>query len=148
MAESAARIEDGALEFQLAYGDCDAVGIAYFAIYYRWMERCYTTWLYSHGLRGGELIDDVGVMTVGLNSSARYLQTVRVFDALHCQAVAERIGTTSYAVGFEFTRDGQLVTKGVMTFAVRDPGSFGKAPIPEPLARALSSLPAPRFAVE
>lgn len=145
MTEHNPRIEDGALEFQLAYGDCDAVGIAYFAIYYRWMERCYTSWLYSHGLRGGELIDDLGVLTVGLDSSARYLQTVRVFDRLHCQAVAERIGTTSYAVGYEFTRDGELVTKGVMTFAVRHPETFGKAAIPEPLATALAALPAPRF---
>jgi acyl-CoA thioesterase FadM len=25
------------IRFQLSYGDCDTVGIAYFAIYYPWM---------------------------------------------------------------------------------------------------------------
>ena len=143
---AAARIEDGQLEFQLSYGDCDAVGIAYFAIYYRWMERCYTNWLYAQGLRSGELADEIGVITVGLNSSARYLQTVRVFDELHCQAVAEHIGNSSYTIGYEFTRDGELVTKGLMTFAVRDP-EFAKAAIPDRLRQVLESLPAPRFDV-
>ncbi len=137
-------IARGTLDFQLAYGDCDVVGIAYFAIYYRWMERCYTSWLHANGIRSGETMDQLGVVTVGLSSSARYLNTVRVFDRIRCQAVAERIGTTSYRIGFEFTRDGELVTKGEMTFAVRDK-DFAKSPIPPKLAGVLVTLPAPSF---
>ncbi|WP_235831333.1 acyl-CoA thioesterase [Gordonia zhaorongruii] len=136
----------GRLDFQLAYGDCDVVGIAYFAIYYRWMERCYTNWLYANGIRSGETMDELGVVTVGLSSSAQYLQTVRVFDEIRVQAVADRVGTTSYRVGFEFTRGDELVTKGQMTFAVRD-GDFAKAPIPGRMAEVLSGLPAPSFDV-
>ena len=68
------------LGFQLAYGDTDTVGIAYFAIYYRWMERCYSTWLYSHGIRSGQMAEDLGAVTVGISSGCRYVDTVEVFD--------------------------------------------------------------------
>ncbi|MBM7365835.1 acyl-CoA thioesterase [Gordonia hydrophobica] len=137
-------IAGGTLDFQLAYGDCDVLGIAYFGIYYRWMERCYTSWLFANGLRSGELLADLGVITVGLSSSAQYTQTVTVFDRLRCQAVADRIGASSYTVGFEFTRGDELVTRGQMTFAVRD-ADFGKAPIPQRLRDVLGTLPPPSF---
>jgi acyl-CoA thioesterase FadM len=138
----------GRLGFQLAYGDTDTVGIAYFGIYYRWMERCYSTWLYSHGIRSGQMADDLGVVTVGMSSGCRYVDTVEVFDEIVCQAVVDRVGTTSYAVGFEFTRGSDLVTKGQMGFAVRQAEDFSKAPIPERLLKALGELPPPRFDVQ
>lgn len=134
------------LTFQLSYGDCDAMGIAYFAIYYRWMERTYTSWLYSHGLRSGDLEPDLGIVTVGVSSGATYHRTATVFDELVCQAVLDRIGTSSYAVGYEFTCDDELVTRGRMTYACRD-SSFAKAPVPDRLAGVLRTLPSPRFDV-
>jgi acyl-CoA thioester hydrolase len=73
---------------------------------------------------------------------------VKVFDEIVCQAVAEHIGNSSYAVGFEFTRGETLVTKGQMVFASRNPDDFSKAPIPERLLKALHSLPEPRFDVQ
>ncbi|HEY9524318.1 MAG TPA: thioesterase family protein [Thermopolyspora sp.] len=134
------------LTFQLAYGDCDAVGIAYFAIYYRWMERAYSTWLYSHGIRSGEMGDRLGILTVGINSSATYLRTVKVFDELTCQLVLDRIGTSSYSIGYEFTREDELVTRGGLVYACRDL-EWGKTPVPEKLAAILRTLPGPRFDV-
>ncbi|TYL46364.1 acyl-CoA thioesterase [Nocardioides sp. BGMRC 2183] len=139
--------EKGRLGFQLAYGDTDTVGIAYFGIYYRWMERCYSTWLYANGIRSGQMADDLGVVTVGLSSGARYVDTVEVFDEVVCQAVADRIGESSYAVGFEFTRGETLVVKGQMVFASRNPADFSKAPIPARLRKVIESLPSPAFDV-
>ncbi|MFD4254407.1 acyl-CoA thioesterase [Amycolatopsis thermoflava] len=138
---------EGRLAFQLAYGDTDTVGIAYFDIYYRWMERCYSTWLYSLGVRSGQMAEELGIVTVGLSSGCRYLDTVRVFDEIVCQAVAEHVGQSSYAIGFEFTRDDALVTKGQMVFAARNPADFGKASLPDALRKAIHSLPRPRFDV-
>ncbi|MBB3665194.1 MULTISPECIES: acyl-CoA thioesterase [Prauserella salsuginis group] len=134
------------LTFQLSYGDCDAMGIAYFAIYYRWMERTYTTWLYSHGLRSGDLEPDLGVVTVGVSSGATYHRTAQVFDELVCQAVLDRVGTSSYTVGYEFTCEGDLVTRGQMTYACRDE-TFAKTAVPDRLAGILRTLPSPRFDV-
>ncbi|GGO80026.1 acyl-CoA thioesterase [Nonomuraea cavernae] len=134
------------LTFQLAYGDCDVVGIAYFGIYYRWMERAYTTWLYSQGIRSGEMQEQLGILTVGISSGATYIQAVKVFDELTCQVVLDRIGASSYVVGYEFTRDDELVTRGQMTYACRDL-DWKKAPVPEKLRAVLESLPAPRFDV-
>jgi acyl-CoA thioester hydrolase len=133
------------LRFRLSYGDCDAVGIAYFAIYYPWMERAYTGWLYDHGLRSGELVDSLGVLTVGVHSECTYQRMVRVFDELTIRLVLDRVGTTSYSVGFDFVRgdaeNGEVVTHGAMTFVCRDPGSGGKAEIPERLLAVLRTLP-------
>ena len=138
-------IERGRLSFQLSYGDCDVVGIAYFAIYYRWMERLYSTWMYSHGIRSGETVDDFGVVIVGVNSNVDYLTTVTVFDELDIQMVAARVGSSAYTVGFEFTRGGEPVTRGSMTFAVRTAGDFAKTEISARLREVLGTLPAPTF---
>jgi acyl-CoA thioester hydrolase len=134
------------LTFRLAYGDCDTVGIAYFAIYYRWMERAYTTWLHSHGIRSGEMQEQLGILTVGISSGATYRQPARVFDELTCQVVLDRIGDSSYTIGYEFTRGGELVTRGHMTYACRAL-DWAKAPVPEKLETVLRTLPAPSFDV-
>ena len=130
------------IRFRLSYGDCDTVGIAYFAIYYPWMERAYSGWLYDHGLRSGELVESLGVLTVGVHSECTYQRMVRVFDELTVRLVLDRVGTTSYTVGFDFVRDGEIVTHGAMTFVCRDPGNGGKAEIPERLLAVLRTLPA------
>ena len=129
------------LSFRLAYGDCDTVGIAYFAIYYPWMERAQTLWLYSHGLRSGELVDQLGVVTMGVHSECTYKQMVRVFDELTIALTLDRVGTSSYTIGFDFLRDGDVVTHGAMTFVCRSPEG-GKAAIPERLLEVLHTLPA------
>lgn len=140
-AEAAARqTAAGRLSFQLAYGDCDVVDIAYFAIYYRWMERTYSTWLHAHGVRSGQMQEDLGIVTVGVSSGASYLRPARVFDRLTCQLVLDRLGTSSYTVGFDFTRDDELVTRGHMTFACRSL-DWAKTPVPERLAAILRTLP-------
>jgi len=131
------------LSFRLSYGDCDALGIAYFAIYYRWMERAYSSRLYDHGLRSGELVESLGVLTVGAHSECTYKRLVRVFDELTVRLVLDRLGTTSYTVGFDFVRAGEVVSHGAMTFVCRDPESGGKAAIPERLLAVLRTLPAP-----
>jgi YbgC/YbaW family acyl-CoA thioester hydrolase len=131
------------LSFRLSYGDCDALGIAYFAIYYRWMERAYSSRLYDHGLRSGELVESLGVLTVGAHSECTYKRMVRVFDELTVRLVLDRLGTTSYTVGFDFVRAGEVVSHGAMTFVCRDPETGGKATIPERLLAVLRTLPAP-----
>jgi acyl-CoA thioesterase FadM len=132
--------DDGQLRFQLSYGDCDTVGIAYFAIYYPWMERAYSTWLYSHGLRSGELAEQLGFITVGVHSECTYKAMVRVFDELIVRLVLDRVGSSSYVVGFDFLRDGEVVTHGSMTFVCRTLEG-GKATIPDALMKILRTLP-------
>jgi acyl-CoA thioesterase FadM len=131
------------LTFQLSYGDCDTVGIAYFAIFYPWMERTYSTWLFSRGIRSGQMMEQLGVYVVGLKSQCRYLAKCEVFDSLTTQLVRNRIGTTSFAVGCDFMRGTQLVAQGEIEFACRGP-DHAKAALPALLIEALSSLPEAR----
>jgi YbgC/YbaW family acyl-CoA thioester hydrolase len=128
------------LTFRLSYGDCDVLGIAYFAMYYPWMERAYATWLYSHDIRAGELQEEFGVIVVGVHSECTYRQMVRVFDELTVRLVLDRIGTTSYTLGFDFVRDGETVTHGAITFVCRRPEGGG-AEIPGRLMSVLRTLP-------
>ncbi len=131
------------LGFQLSYGDCDAVGIAYFAIFYPWMERSYSTWLYAHGIRSGQMSEQLGVYTVGLESRCRYVGMCRVFDVLNTQLVLRHLGTTSFVVACEFRRDGELVAVGEISFACRSL-DHQKTPMPPALLAALNSLPQAR----
>jgi len=133
--------------FQLSYGDCDAIGISYFAINYPWMERTYSVWLHTFGLDSHTMLDTIGAYTVGLKSECRYITTCEVFDELTCTVVLDHLGTSSYALGFDFDRGGQLVAHGKITFAVRN-ADGAKTPIPEALLSALQTLDAPQGAPE
>lgn len=126
--------------FQLSYGDCDTVGIAYFAIFYPWMERTWSTWLYSHGIRSGQMTEDFGVYTVGMQSACEYLAPCHVFDVLRTQLVREHVGTTSFSIGCEFWRGEELVARARLLFACRGL-DHAKAPMPDALMTALASLP-------
>lgn len=125
--------------FRLSYGDCDAAGIAYFAIYYPWMERTYSSWMYDNDIRSGQLSEEFGIVTAGVRSEATYLRPAHVFDDLTCEVVLDGLGTSSYTLGFEFRRDGELITLGKITFACRTPDD-NKAPVPARFIEALRSL--------
>lgn len=125
--------------FRLSYGDCDAVGIAYFAIYYPWMERTYSCWMHDNGLASDTLPETFGIGTVGVHSEATYLRQVNVFDQLTCEMLRDRVGTSSYTMGFEFRRKGELVTLGTMTFACRALDGQ-KSPIPARFVEVLNIL--------
>ena len=62
--------------------------------------------------------------------------------------VLDRLGESSYRVGYEFTRDGELVTRGQMSYACRDATDFSKTPLPDRLRETLNLLPAPSFDVD
>lgn len=128
------------LSFQLSYGDCDTIGIAYFGIYYPWMERAYSTWLFDHGIRSGELRETLGFFTVGVHSECSYLAMVRVFDRLDVHLTLDRLGRTSYAVGFDFRSGAEVVTHGRMIFACRSAEGDGIA-VPDALRSLLETLP-------
>lgn len=125
--------------FRLSYGDCDTVGIAYFATYYPWMERTYSSWLYDNGIRSGELSEDFDIVTVGVRSEATYIQPAHVFDDLTCEVLLDGLGTSSYTLGFEFRRGHELVTLGKMTFVCRTLDN-SKATIPTRIVELLQSL--------
>jgi len=130
----------GRMSFQLGYGDCDVVDIAYFAIYYRWMERTYSAWLHAHGIRSGEMQEQLGIVTVGLSSGATYHQSAHVFDRLTCSLALDHLGNSSYIIGFDFHRGDELITRGHMAFATRDL-NWAKTPIPNALSDILKTLP-------
>lgn len=125
--------------FRLSYGDCDQAGVAYFAIFYPWMERTYSCWMYDHGIAVDSMVERFGVATVGVRSEATYLRPVFVFDVLCCEMFCERIGNSSYTLAFEFRRDDEPVTLGSITFACRA-NDGAKAEVPERFAEALDSL--------
>ena len=128
------------LSFTLAYGDCDTVGIIYFARYFPWMERCSTLWWHSQGVRVGHLLEDHGIVTVAVNTSLDYIAPARVLDEVTVRMVVDRVGTTSFTLGFDFTRAGELLARGSMTFACRDQ-SWVKIALPDALRAPLAGLP-------
>lgn len=130
----------GRMSFQLGYGDCDVVDIAYFAIYYRWMERTYSAWLHAHGIRSGQMQEQLGIVTVGLSSGANYIRSAYVFDTLTCSLALDHLGNSSYVIGFDFHRDDELITRGHMAFATRNL-DWSKTPIPQALVDVLQTLP-------
>jgi acyl-CoA thioesterase FadM len=127
-------------EFGLAYGDCDAIGISYFAIYYRWMERTYSLWLHDCGLASHEFPEKLGIYVVGFSSECRYLNQAVVFDWLRCEVGLIHRGNSSYILGYQFTRSDVTIAFGKIKYACRDL-EHRKVEIPSSLDDALASLP-------
>lgn len=119
------------LEYRLSYGDCDPAGIVYYAAYYPWMERVYNEWCYLQGIGSDRMADLWGCYTNSRASGCEYRKPGQLFDLLGCEMHLDRIGTTSYTVGFDQIRqaDGVVIAAGFMTLVFMNEQ---RRPVPVP----------------
>ena len=111
-----------ALEFRLAYSECDPAGIVYYATYYPWMERTNTEWLYVSDARPDEMTARWGASPVARASSCTYHRPARVFDPIRCEMRLENLGSSSLTLRFDFVHrdDEALLCEGRITLVTID----------------------------
>lgn len=130
-------------DFRLSYGDCDPLGIVYYAAYYPWMERVYNEWVFENAITPPETFKKWGVNTVMKASGCEYLVPGVLFDALTCRLRLKKIGNTSFTVWFEIARrkDEVTVATGHMVFVMVD-GTMKPSPVPDPMIALYTQRPA------
>ena len=80
-----------------------------------------------------------------MHSEIDYLTGVRWRDGVHVVVECERMGTTSFTLGFSVLRcngdsDEQVAVRGRNVYVVVSTDDWAKRPIPEVLREALSSV--------
>jgi acyl-CoA thioester hydrolase len=106
--------------FRLSYGECDPVGIVYYAAYYPWMERVHTEWVIKSGLTQDENRRRWGVLTVCRASSCEYLSPGKLFDKLTITMRLGNLGGSSYTMVFDISNRSEAVARGTMTLVCVD----------------------------
>jgi len=129
-----------AMEFRLAYSECDPAGIVYYGAYHPWMERVHTEWTYLRGIRTDLMLTNHGVSTVSRHSEVSYHRPSKIFDPLRCEMRLDALGTTSFRMRFDFTHreDGGLFAVGRFTLVFVD-ADRSKTPVPDWMRQHLLS---------
>lgn len=131
-------------DVRLSYADTDPAGILYFAVWFPWMERIQSEWLYLQGLRQDMLQERFGFTTVTRHADCEYLSPVGLFDEIRISMSVSRIGRTSFTSSFRMRRiqTTVVVATGSLTVVCLD--AHGQpVPVPDPLRALLDSVTVP-----
>lgn len=131
------------LNVQIAWGDCDEQGIVYYPNYFYWMDSAFQALLRRAGLNLRIIRSELGAVGLPLvEAKANFLAAASYEDALAIDAAISHWGRTSFRVGYQARRNGELVFEGqeARVWAVlRSDNTVGPAPIPERFRAMLSA---------
>ena len=119
-----------------SWGDCDAAGIIFYPVYFRWFDECTQALLRSVGLDQRSLRNEFGIVgTAAVDVSARFTAPVSHGDLLQTTSFVEYWGTSSFTVYHRFDREAQVMAvegREVRIWAKRSgDGQLRAEPIPE-----------------
>ena len=136
------------IERRVEFRDTDAAGIVHFSAFFPMMESAEHAMLRSLGisvLPTGE--EDLPPVTwPRISANCHYVAAAKFEDLLQIDVCVAKLGNTSVAYQFRFTRDEQLIAEGTMTvvccYLNRDSESEGsrltKTTIPDPIRQLLA----------
>ena len=124
--------------FRVIYGDTDAMGVVYYANYFRYFEAARNELLRDLGAPYREL-EAEGFMLPVAEAQAKYHAPARYDDALVLHTTVERVRFSSVEITYRMTRedDASLVATGRTLHACIGP-SGRLARLPDPLRGRLT----------
>ena len=129
------------------YAEVDQQGVVFNAHYLTWFDEGCTAFLDHLGVTYPDLIDtghDVQVVHTEID----FLVPVRWRDSVRVGVICERIGSTSFTLGFgvlrrNATEPERIAIRGRSVYVVVSTEDWAKRPIPVQLREALSSVDGP-----
>jgi acyl-CoA thioester hydrolase len=126
------------------YVEVDQQGVVFNGHYLTWFDEACTGFLDHLGVAYPDLIaagHDIQVV----HSEIDYLSGVRWGDAVRVAVRCERIGSSSFTLGFTVLRrnadtEEHTAVRGENVYVVVSTDDWTKRPIPDPLRHALTSL--------
>jgi acyl-CoA thioester hydrolase len=119
------------LRFRLMYRETDASQVIYFAAWFPWMERLSVGWLHDQGIPFDTMMDRFGATGLTRATTCEYLAPTGVYDEIDLSMHLDRMGGTSYQLGFTMTRvdDAAVVARATLAIAYVDrSGRSAKVP--------------------
>ncbi len=101
------------LDVDISFGHCDAAGIVYYPNYFRWMDRCFHSFLKARHGGHAALCQRLGARGLGLISAdARFRSPGLDGDVLRLKMVLGEWGRKSLRVDYRGTVGDRLVIEG------------------------------------
>jgi acyl-CoA thioester hydrolase len=116
------------------YVECDQQGIVFNAHYLVWCDEAVTRWFEDTGADYAALTAR-GLDTRVVSSTLDWLSSARYGDVVDVEARTDRVGRTSFAVGFD-VRVGERVCCRVVTTYVLVDDAGAPTPVPDDLRAA------------
>ncbi len=119
------------------YQDTDAGGVVFHAQYLAFMERARTELLNERGLDLARIADEMRVLFLVYEISARYHAPARLNDMLSVSADVVKMGRASLVFRHRVERGSELLVEAEVTLALVDRDRMKPARLPANLAREL-----------
>ena len=125
------------------YAEIDQQGVVFNGHYLTWFDEACAGFLDHLGVTYPGLIDTGHDIQV-VHSEIDYLAGVRWRDSVRVAVQSERVGSTSFTLGFTVLRsnaqtDEHAAVRGHNVYVVVSTDDWAKRPIPEPLREALGN---------
>jgi len=121
------------------YEDTDAVGIVYYANYFRFMERARTEWLRELGFEQDRIRQEYGVVFVVRSAAAEYLAPAKFNDLLWVTGELLSHSRTAMIIRQNIYRqeDDKLLCKGEISVVSVGIETFRPSPVPAAILEKL-----------
>lgn len=118
--------------------DVDMVGILYFPRQFRFVHEALEDFLASEGLAFDKFLRDKEFLFVIVHCEAEYLAPLNIGNRLEVHLYIDRIGTTSFTIGYDlYLEGGKKVGTAKTTHVALSLPERTKIPIPEKMLRIL-----------
>jgi acyl-CoA thioester hydrolase len=126
------------------YAEVDQQGVVFNGHYLTWFDEACTGFLDHIGFTYPGLVDTGHDMQV-VHTEIDFLAPVRYRDSVRVAVVCERIGSTSFTLGFGVLRSNdvtpeQIAIRGHSVYVVVSTQDWAKRPIPDQLREVLGSV--------
>ena len=123
-------------ESRIRFVDTDASGRIHYTALLRHFEAAEFEFLRAIGCAYTSFVNE-GVGFPRVHVEADYLAALRCDDLISTAVSVERVGGTSFTLGFAVTMEGRAAAKGKITIVCTDPATQRSRPVPERMAEAL-----------
>jgi len=123
-------------ESRIRFVDTDASGRIHYTALLRHLEAAEFEFLRAIGCAYTSFLGD-GVGFPRVHVEADYLSALRCDDLISTAVSVERVGGTSFTLGFAVTVEGRAAAKGKITIVCTDPATQRPREVPERMAEAL-----------
>jgi len=126
------------LQSRVRYGDTDASGRIFYVSLLRHVEAAEIEFLRHLGFTYADFRDPK-VDFPRVRVECDYISPLGYDDLLDIQVTVERIGRSSFTLGFVISVEGRLAARAKLTIVAIDPQIYKSMPLPDALRAALNS---------
>jgi YbgC/YbaW family acyl-CoA thioester hydrolase len=126
------------LQSRVRFGDTDASGRIFYVSLLRHFEAAETEFLRHLGFTYRDFRDPI-VEFPRVRVECDYISPLGYDDLLDIEVTVERVGRSSFTLGFAVSVQGRLAARAKLTIVALDPQTYKSTPLSDALRAALNS---------